>query len=80
MFEELKSQPLSEMPIWARLKFAEMVPHTYSYEADMSDPRFSGEATITEFRRDGDVVWIYFNLYWRDWGKMANYIWPATKT
>jgi hypothetical protein len=67
-------QSLSEMPIWARLAFAVMVPRTY-FRGKYEIPRKASEAVVTGFYRNGNVIWISY--YFPDWE--GGYLWPAIK-
>ena len=73
-------QPLSEMPIWARLAFAEMIPSTYFWNEDLTDPRHVQEVTFLGFLRIGNTIWISFDLDWADDVDRSSYLWPAIKT
>ena len=86
LFQKEDLRPLSEMPIWARLKFAEMVPKTYFWNENLTDPRHPAEAEITGFVRINDTVVIYYTLEWLDHMMVIDgvkvtpyYIWPAHK-
>lgn len=73
--------PFEEMPVWARLKFEEMVRTTY-YHSEVKDWRYArhaNEAIISGFERFGDVIWIYFRLEWPDDSRIHSYIAPLVK-
>src|SRR5450756_2732939 len=55
-------QPLSEMPIWARLAFAEMIPKTHFGNENMTDPRHVAETEVIGFIRIEYTIWLYFVL------------------
>lgn len=68
---------LSEMPIWARLEFAQMIRNTYIQN---DEPRQSSEAIVEGFIRRGDTVWIYFRMSWaKDRPEIISYVWASTK-
>lgn len=71
-------QPLSEMPIWARLAFMEMVPKTYFWDEMMTKPQKARDAIVRGFTRQGDVIWIYYTIVWSG-EKIGLYICPACK-
>jgi hypothetical protein len=73
-------QKFSQMPIWARLAFAEMIPETYFWNEDMTDPRHPAEATVLGFHREDNVIWISFDLDWDDDVDRGIYIWQTVKT
>lgn len=70
-------QPLSEMPIWGRLQFADMIPATYFYDEDCFYPRFATEARVQGFTRREDCLWVFFTLKWDD--EIDTYLWCAEK-
>jgi len=73
-------QPLSEMPIWARLAFAEMIPKTHFGNENMTDPRHVAETEVIGFIRIEDTIWLYFVLDWGDEeDRRPNYIWIVDK-
>lgn len=56
-------QPLSEMPIWARLKFAKMIGQlVIPVDGTEGRKRLPSEAIFEKFRRYEDVVWVSFTL------------------
>lgn len=77
--EVYELSPLSEMPIWARLQFAEMIPNTYAWDENYKNRRRTEEAIVEGFRRVGDIIWIHFLLSWDDPEIFHMYVWPAEK-
>jgi hypothetical protein len=68
---------LSEMPVWARLAFAQMIRDTYIQN---DEPRHPSEAQVDGFVRREDTIWIYFRLVWTEYhSEIIRYLWPATK-
>ena len=64
---------LKNMPIWARLKFADVLPKTY-YFADEQDKLVVKlpEIFFYGFERVGDVIWVWYSVNesgsWRNYG------------
>ena len=77
---ERKLRPIAQMPIWARLKFAEMIPNTYYTSEDKRNPLSVRNAIIQGFERKGDTVWIFWIMNWKKPSQVSNYIWPAVKS
>jgi hypothetical protein len=60
-------RPFSEMPIWARLQFTELIRQFYYFEnEDYSyTPRQMPEVTVIGFDRPTrNMIFIYFTLDW----------------
>lgn len=79
-----KLQPLSEMPIWARLDFAQMIPRVYFWDHmsdDPKNPRRMSDVTVQGFERVNDFAWIYYTMDWIEDGESITnaYLWPAIK-
>lgn len=73
-----EQKPLSEMPIWARLAFMEMIPKTYFWDEEMTKPRVVQDAVITGFERFGDVIWIHYDIRWpAPNAGIHRYVWPC---
>lgn len=73
----------SDLPIWARLAFNEMVPETYFFlDGDKTVSRHPKDAVITGFCRTGDQIEIYYEMDWpdKDLGPITHlYCWLTTK-
>lgn len=76
-----KQQPFSELPVWARLEFAKMIPETYFYDYEKTspiNPRKVQDAYVRWFERLGDVIWIHYEIEWPG-EDAARYIAPLVK-
>jgi hypothetical protein len=85
MYEPNRSQllrPYSDAPIWVRLAFAEMIPATYFWDGDPSNPRKISEVTIQGINIVGkDLVYVEFSMDWIFDGEFRTlyYAWPANR-
>lgn len=66
--------PLSEMPIWARLKFAEDMKGKYAWDEEMTKPRTINEIEVEGFHRTENVIWVYYTIDWSDDSRFHNYL------
>lgn len=62
------TQPLesfSNLPIWARLDFMQVIPKIYFWEGNPENPRKMSEITVTGFERvNPSFIRIYFSMVW----------------
>lgn len=79
-------RPLREMPIWARLNFADMIPNVYdpAIATGLRNTLHASDAVVIGFERTvhpkfGDIVWIHYELPWPEDEKPSRYLWPAMK-
>lgn len=81
MYSELykrELQPVSEMPIWARLQLATMIPETYFWDEGCNSPRSIKDVVVQGFTRMDDTIWIFYTIPWED-GYWSAYMWDANK-
>jgi hypothetical protein len=77
-----KLRPFSELPIWARMKFTEMIPEVYFWGSNPENPRKISEVTVEGFKFDSEgAIWIYYHMDWivGDKFQTLDYLWPVTK-
>ena len=73
----LPLQPFSEMPVWARLGFANMISINYTVDEEGLIPLTMDRVIADGFKRTGDTIWVYYKITWGN--QEETYIGPVYK-